>query len=80
MDSEKTISLESDAQTRKGVFANMVKVERKEGLVQIDFFNCDVMDEDESRAVLSSRVILSSRTARELGKLLDPLASDIDER
>lgn len=70
------IDIDSDTETRKGVFSNISMLTDEGPLTRIDFLNSDIhVTEENSRAVLASRVYM---TRDDLVLLRNVLDSHID--
>ena len=55
------IDIDSDTETRKGVYGNVTMLVTKGGTTRIDFLNADIPVESESmRAVLAARIYMDN--------------------
>lgn len=65
------ITVDSDPITRKGVQADFASITTKESATRLDFFLSDIqVDENNTRAVLSSRVFMNNTDIVNLYKAL----------
>ena len=68
---EMKITIDSDPMTRKGVQADFASITTKGGATRLDFFLSDIqVDENNTRAVLSSRVFMNNTDIVNLYKAL----------
>ncbi len=67
----RSVVIDSDVSTRKGVFSNFAMISTTGGVSRVDFLLTDIDSEGSSRAVLSTRVFMGSRDLLSLRDAID---------
>lgn len=73
MDSKEiVISVDSDPQTRKGVYSDAVTAKTRDGVTCLDFLQRDIEQEDGNvRGILAARIVMANTDLVALRDMLD---------